>query len=129
MKGSIYQTEGRVECVGKTERIAGAKGEFEKRVIVVDDAAADAKRPNPLAFEASGDMAKELDGFRAGDKVTVRAFVNGRKWTDRNGNDRWFTSLRLVEIKKGFASDEEARELDLGVKGGDASGDDGEMPF
>lgn len=101
---------GKVVFVGKTETLGKDPSKpFYKRVIVVDDAEVGSKYPNEVPFESVGEKCKYLDQFKVGDEVEIDFFLNGRRWKDKNGVERWFTSNRIGFIKKagaGTAPDE-----------------------
>ncbi len=70
---------------------------FRKREFVVEYA------PNPeypefLKFELAQDRCELLDGFQAGQEVTVEFDLKGRKWTDPQGQVKYFNSLRAWRI-------------------------------
>lgn len=70
-----------------------SKSGYVTNCVVVDDADPGSKYPNPIEIEA-----KEPVKVSRGDKVTVEFFVNGRSWTNQEGEVRYFTSLRLASI-------------------------------
>lgn len=116
-----YNYTGVVIEVGKVQTF----NNFKKRELVVCDEP-DAKYPNFVPFEATGDKCKELDAFKAGDEVEVGFFVNGRKW-EKDGKTRYFTSLRIADVaragEKVKAQDEPTEPEEI------SEGDVDDIPF
>lgn len=114
-----YTIEGTITQIGETQNF-GDKG-FSKREFVVTT---NEDYPQPLAIECIKDKAALLDGFNAGDEVTVQVNVRGSAWKDRH-----FVSLSAWAIAKSGVTmpagqDEHRDQQDL-----DDSQDDSELPF
>lgn len=54
--------------------------------------------PQSIILQVSQDKCKLLDNYRLGDLVQVSINVRGRKWTDKNGQDRFFNTLEVWKI-------------------------------
>lgn len=54
--------------------------------------------PQSIILQVSQDKCKVLDNYRLGDLVQVSINVRGRKWTDKEGNDRFFNTLEVWKI-------------------------------
>lgn len=124
----FYEFTGKVVSVGKTESLGKDPSKpFKKRLIIVDDSGEDDKYPNPVPFEATADKCGLLDSCKKGDEVTIKFAINGREWTDRQGQKRYFGSNRILTITKGDAK----KEVDIPMKGvEDVAGfDDDDIPF
>lgn len=123
---AIYEFGGKIVTVGKTENLGKDPSKpFKKRLVVIDGASEDDKYPNPVPFEATGDKCALLDSYRKGNEVTVKFAINGRAWTDKQGQMRYFGSNRIISIKK-----EEVAEIEIPTVADDGSFDDvDEMPF
>ena len=54
--------------------------------------------PQSIILQVSQDKCKVLDNYKLGDLVQVSINVRGRKWTDKDGNDRFFNTLEVWKI-------------------------------
>lgn len=54
--------------------------------------------PQSIILQVSQDKCKVLDNYKLGDIVQVSINVRGRKWTDKDGNDRFFNTLEAWKI-------------------------------
>ena len=54
--------------------------------------------PQSIILQVSQEKCKVLDSYRLGDLVQVSINVRGRKWTDKNGQDRFFNTLEVWKI-------------------------------
>lgn len=54
--------------------------------------------PQSIILQVSQDKCKILDNYKLGDLVQVSINVRGRKWTDKDGNDRFFNTLEAWKI-------------------------------
>ena len=85
-----YEVKGKVVMVGDVVEI----GNFTKREVVVETG--DDKWENPVKFDVSGKQLEILDGINAGDYVTGRFYLSGKR--DKKTPGRFWVNLRLVEI-------------------------------
>lgn len=85
-----------VLSVGDTQTF-GSKG-FQKRELVITNTGGNYEQFRVI--EALQDKCSDLDGISKGDKVTVDFWAGGRKWTDPNGNVKYFNQDKLASIKK-----------------------------
>ena len=100
---------GKIHVIMPTETIVSKKDKnksFQKRTIVLDCTRFDQYTgergfENYPSFDFSGDKCQELDNYQVGQIVTITFDLQGNKFTDGNGKDRWFTSIRgyRVELK------------------------------
>ena len=100
---------GKIHAILPTETIVSKKDStrsFKKRTIVLDCTRFDQYTgergfENYPSFEFSGDKCGLLDNYQLGQIVTITFDLQGSKFTDSNGKDRWFTSIRgyKIEIK------------------------------
>jgi hypothetical protein len=72
-----YEIKGRVKSVGAVEQ---KTEKFAKRNLVIETD--DAKYPQTLQFETSGDRNALLDAVGAGDAVTIQFDLRGREGRD-----------------------------------------------
>lgn len=54
--------------------------------------------PQSIILQVSQEKCKVLDSYRLGDLVQVSINVRGRKWTDKEGKDRFFNTLEVWKI-------------------------------
>lgn len=122
---------GRVVTVQKTEKLGkDPEHPFLKRVIVLDDSEAGAKRPNTVPFEAIGDKCEYLDGYKVGDVVTVDYWPNGNAWNNpKKGCTQYFGSFRIAYIQKGAVEGEAAQEAEVTDETAVESDGVDDMPF
>lgn len=92
-----FQLTGKLSVIGETKTV-GSNG-FTIREFVLDQDK-DSKYPNLIPFKLSKDNCEIVDGFKVGAHVTVSFYVNGRKWTDPKGIDKYFSSLDCVKIEQ-----------------------------
>lgn len=98
---------GRVDRIGQTVQIPSQKGgaPFLKRELTLNAMRYDPNTGEPVTsenfptFEFDGERCAELDRYQPGDVVTVHFNLNGRKYTDRDGNERYFTTVRGYKIE------------------------------
>ena len=90
---------GTIKVVGKTQQVSD---KFSKRELVVTEPSG--QRPQHIPVEFTQDRTSLLDGFNAGDEVTVTCYVNGREWTGRDGVTKYFLSLSGNRIERSGAA-------------------------
>lgn len=54
---------------------------------------------NILPLEVSGDKCAELDQFRVGDVITVSFALQGREWTNQDGQVKRMVSVRCYKLE------------------------------
>jgi len=82
-----YQVEGKLIYIGETIVISDS---FKKREFVIQT---EGEYPQLLSFELQQDNVSKLDTNKEGDNVTVKFNLRGRKWTNREGDDKYFNTL------------------------------------
>lgn len=95
---------GRIYDAGRTETVRGRAGELAKRTVVLDASRHDAWTGERLAdnypsFELTGERTALADGLAAGQLVQVHFDVRGRRWTDADGNVKFFNTLSAYRIE------------------------------
>lgn len=70
---------------------------FKKREFVVEYAE-NAQYPEYLKFELIQDKCGLLDKFAVGQEIDVHFNLKGRKWTDPQGNVKYFNTLQAWRI-------------------------------
>ena len=87
------QITGRLVYIGQPQEIPSKSGgnPFVKREFILDATTYDpytgerSQYENILPLEVSGDKCAELDQFRTGDVITVSFSLQGREWTNQDG--------------------------------------------
>lgn len=79
------------------------KDTFKKREFVLEYAE-NPQYPEFVKFELIQSNCEQLDSMEIGDEVTVNFNLKGRKWTDPQGEVKYFTSLQAWRIDKKSAS-------------------------
>lgn len=101
------QVTGRLVEIGQTQQIASKTGgnPFLKRDFLLDARTYDpytgqpSEYENLLPLELGGERCADLDRFRAGDTVTVSFALQGRSWTNRDGEQKRMVSIRCYRIE------------------------------
>ncbi|UWF79551.1 MAG: Single-strand binding protein family protein [Bacteriophage sp.] len=101
------QITGRIIEIGQTVQIPSKNGgsPFTKREFILDATTYDpytgerSEYENILPLEFSGDKCTELDRFNQGDVVTVSFVLQGRSWTNLNGELKRMVSIRCYKIE------------------------------
>lgn len=101
------QVTGRLVEIGRTQQIASKTGgnPFLKRDFLLDARTYDpytgqpSEYENLLPLELGGERCADLDRFRAGDTVTVSFALQGRSWTNRDGEQKRMVSIRCYRIE------------------------------
>lgn len=93
---AIYEYTGVVEKVLATQTFASG---FSKRdIVLTDDVGSDTKWPNHVAFTFKKDAASVLDTVKEGQRVKIRFAIDGREWTNPQGQVKYFTDLTGLKL-------------------------------
>lgn len=100
------QITGRIIEIGQTVQIPSKTGgnSFTKREFILDATTYDpytgerSEYENIIPLEFSGDKCTELDRFKTGDVVTVSFVLQGRSWTNQDGELKRMASIRCYKI-------------------------------
>lgn len=100
------QITGRIIEIGQTVQIPSKNGgsSFTKREFILDATTYDpytgerSEYENIIPLEFSGDKCAELDRFNQGDVVTVSFVLQGRSWTNQDGELKRMASIRCYKI-------------------------------
>jgi hypothetical protein len=60
----------------------------------------DAEYPQHIKLELHQDRVDIVDSFGLGDSLKVFVNIKGRKWTDNNGEDKYFNTIQAWKIEK-----------------------------
>ncbi len=94
---AIYEYTGVVEKVLDLQTFASG---FTKRdVVLTDDVGTDSKYPNHIAFTFKKDSASLLDAVHDGQRVKIRFAIDGRSWTNPQGQVKYFTDLTGLKLE------------------------------
>ena len=97
---------GKIKQIGETKTF-GAKG-FKKREFVV---ITDEKYPQHIPMETVQDKCELLDKYQVGQDVVVSVNVQGREWTNPQGELKHFLSLQAWRISTVEGIDVEAEQI------------------
>lgn len=97
----------RLAWVGQTVQIQSKTGgnPFLKREFLLDATPHDmwtgerSGYENIVPLEVSGDKCAELDKFRVGDVITVSFVLQGREWTNQDGQVKRMVSVRCYKLE------------------------------
>ena len=101
------QITGRLIEIGQTVQIPSKSGgnPFLKREFLLDATTHDpytgerSQYENILPLELSGDKCSELDNYRVGDVLTVSFALQGRSWTNQDGELKRIASIRCYKLE------------------------------
>ncbi|GEM_PF-403276 len=85
------EIEGRILKILPIETGMGSRGEWKKRIFVVETLE---QFPRKVAFITWNEKAEALDNLRTGTRVVVQFALESREY-----NDRWYTDARAYNIK------------------------------
>lgn len=101
------QITGRLVYIGQPQEIPSKNGgnPFVKREFILDATTHDpytgerSQYENILPLEVSGDKCAELDQFKIGDVITVSFALQGREWTNQDGQVKRMVSIRCYKLE------------------------------
>lgn len=93
---AIYDFTGTVEKVLATQTFSSG---FTKRDLVMTDGDANSKWPNHIAFTFKKDNVSLLDNVHAGQRAKIRFAIDGREWTNPQGQVKYFTDLTGLKLE------------------------------
>ena len=86
---------GKILEIKETQQISDT---FKKRMFVVEYAE-NIQYPEYITFELVQDRCTLIDGFQIGQEVEVSYNLKGRKWTNPEGETRYFNTLQAWRIE------------------------------
>lgn len=116
------EVEGKIVHIGDVETF-GNNG-FRKRLLVV---MTDEQYPQEIPVEFVQDKVDLLDKVDENDKVVVSVNLRGRKWTNPEGEDKWFGTIQGWRIESSGNSGN--APVSKGKKKKEAADDDDDLPF
>jgi len=108
---------------------------FAKREIMLE--VQDGEYTQTIPIEFINKSADKLDGFPVGSYVTIQINLRGRKWTNKDGVDKYFLSCQGWKIDNGGGGQSQQRTPSSssgsrgrsGVPPADMGGDEDDIPF
>lgn len=94
---TTYTLTGDIVAITPTHTV-GQSG-LQIRDVVIDTAEASSQYRNPISCTARKDRCHLLDGYKVGDRVSVRVTIDGRKWVGDTGT-RYYTTLTVWGIER-----------------------------
>ncbi len=97
---------GKIHEIGPAQSFTSRDGrQFVKRELVLDATRFDPYTgeqgtPDFPVLEFTGDRVKDLDGFLQGEVVQVSFALHGQRYTDKDGRERSFNSVRGYRIER-----------------------------
>lgn len=101
------QITGRLASIGQPQEIPSKNGgnPLVKREFLLDATTYDpytgvrSHYENVLPLEVIGDKCAELDQFHVGDVITVSFALQGREWTNQDGQVKRMVSIRCYKLE------------------------------
>ncbi len=110
---------GNITVIQPTEQISE---KFSKRSLIVDIG-----NDTPINLEYHFDDCALLDNFQVGQNVKVEFELDGRKWTNPQGVDKYFVTLKIASVELvGQQQPAPAKSFEAPVMGGAL---DEDVPF
>lgn len=102
------QITGRLAAIGQTVQIPSKTGgsPFLKREFLLDATPHDtwtgerSQYENIVPLEVSGDKCADIYNFSVGDIITVSFALQGREWTNQDGQTKRMVSIRCYKIER-----------------------------
>lgn len=118
---------GRILEMSETQKVSDR---FQKREFVIEFAE-NPQYPEFVQFELIQDKCSLLDSFKAGDDVDVYFNLKGRKWTNPQGQVKYFNSLQAWKLEGGNQGAAPVNSSDLTnmEEPGWISEDEQDLPF
>ena len=94
---AIYEYTGVVEKILPVQTFASG---FTKRdVVLTDDVGQGGQWPNHIAFTFKKDNASVLNSVKEGQRAKIRFAIDGREWTNPQGQVKYFTDLTGLKLE------------------------------
>lgn len=95
LRAMSMQVSGRLHVIYPAKQVTER---FTKREFVLE-LADNAKYPQFVLFQLTGERCEALDAFKVGDQVQLDFNLRGREWTGRGGEVKYFNSLDVWTIE------------------------------
>ena len=76
-----------------------ASGFTKRDIVMTDDVGTESKWPNHIAFTFKKDSASILDTVKEGQRAKIRFAIDGREWTNPQGQVKYFTDLTGLKLE------------------------------
>lgn len=86
--------KGKLTVIGETQQVSE---KFAKRTAVIETAD---QYPQSIEVQFQQDKCSLLDAFFGGESVEVSVNIRGRKWTNAQGEDKYFNTLEAWKIEQ-----------------------------
>lgn len=96
------QLKGKVHHIGGVEQVSD---KFKKRSVVI---ATGGQYPQYIQLECTQDKVALLDSIQVGQEVTAHLNLRGRKWTNKEGVDKYFNTIEAWKIEAGSKVEEQS---------------------
>lgn len=94
---AIYEYTGVVEKILPLQTFNSG---FTKRdIVLTDDIGQESKWPNHIAFTFKKDNANVLNTVKEGQRAKIRFAIDGREWTNPQGQVKYFTDLTGLKLE------------------------------
>jgi hypothetical protein len=113
--------KGRVSVIGATQKVSD---KFTKRDFVIETAD---QFPQLISLQVTQDKCGLLDSIKLGSEVTAHVNIRGRKWTDKEGVDKYFNTLECWKIETAAQTSQTAPVQTSNIPAGGSGGDG--LPF
>lgn len=125
---NTYEAVGKMYRIMETQQV---KDTFRKREFVIE--MQDGNYPQHIKFQVTQDRCDMLDRYQVGQEVTVFFNLRGRPFTNREGQEVFFTNLEAWRIQAGAPSSTTPDAPDYSqispAKGSSAGADFDDVPF
>lgn len=94
---AIYEYTGVVEKILPVQTFTSG---FTKRdIVLTDDVGQAGNWPNHIAFTFKKDNTSVLDSVKEGQRAKIRFAIDGREWTNPQGQVKYFTDLTGLKLE------------------------------
>lgn len=90
-----------VKSVGEVMTFASG---FKKAIVVVEELNEKNKYPNLIPLTFVKDRTSMVENLSEGDELTVDCAINGKEWTDKTGQKKYFVDVTVIKMSGGSAA-------------------------
>jgi len=90
------QISGKLHVINEAQQVTER---FRKREFVLE-ISENARYPQFVLFQLTGDRCEQIDDFEVGDELRVEFSLRGREWTSPRGEVKYFNSLDVWNIER-----------------------------
>lgn len=88
------EVKGTIRVINATKVVSE---KFSSREFVVETSE---QYPQFISMQMTNAKCPVLDGYKVGEQVTASINLRGRKWTDKEGVDKYFNTIECWKINK-----------------------------